>query len=50
MYGSYVDEPLMMKAGGSKYYYASNHLYSVAALTNGVSQKFEIHGRVEDYY
>jgi len=50
VYGSYVDEPLMMKAGGSKYYYASNHLYSVAALTDANGQvveryKYDAYGR-----
>jgi RHS repeat-associated protein len=32
--GSYVDEPLMMKAGGQNYYYATNRLYSVAAISD----------------
>jgi hypothetical protein len=35
VYGSYVDEPLMMKAGHNKYHFATNHPYSVAALTDG---------------
>ena len=30
----YVDEPLMMKAGGQNYYYATNRLYSVAAISD----------------
>ena len=34
VYGSYVDEPLMMKAGGQNYYYATNRLYSVAAISD----------------
>jgi RHS repeat-associated protein len=41
VFGSYVDEPLMMKAGGSKYYYATNHLYSVAALTDSTGAVVE---------
>jgi RHS repeat-associated protein len=49
-YGSYVDEPLMMKAGGSKYYFATNHLYSVAALTDSTGAvveryKYDAYGR-----
>ena len=48
--GSYVDEPLMMKAGGSKYYFATNHLYSVAALTDSTGAvveryKYDAYGR-----
>jgi RHS repeat-associated protein len=40
----------MMKAGGSKYYYASNHLYSVAALTDSTGAvveryKYDAYGR-----
>ncbi len=34
VYGSYVDEPLMMVLRDRKYYYHSNHLYSVAALSD----------------
>lgn len=38
VYGSYVDEPLMMVTGSggslAKYYYHANHLYSVAALSS----------------
>jgi hypothetical protein len=43
VYGSYVDEPLMMKAGGSKYYYASNHLSSVAALAASTGAVVELY-------
>ncbi len=32
-YGPCVDEPLMMKAGGGTYYYATYRRYGVAALT-----------------
>src|SRR5207302_3410515 len=28
VYGSYIDEPLMMKSGSTKTYYHSNNLYS----------------------
>jgi RHS repeat-associated protein len=41
VYGSYVDEPLMMRANGNKYYYASNRLYTVAAITNQTGQVVE---------
>jgi hypothetical protein len=41
VFGAYVDEPLMMKAGGSKYYFATNHLYSVAALTDSTGAVVE---------
>jgi RHS repeat-associated protein len=34
VFGSYIDEPLMMSTGGSAYYYHANNLYSVAALTD----------------
>ncbi len=34
VYGSYVDEPLMLVSSGVKYYLHSNHLYSVAAITD----------------
>jgi RHS repeat-associated protein len=34
-YGTYVDEPLLYVNGSTKYYVHSNHLYSVAALTDG---------------
>jgi len=34
VFGSYIDEPLMMISGSNKYYYHSNNLYSVAALTD----------------
>lgn len=41
VYGSYVDEPLMMRANGNKYYYATNRLYTVAAITNQTGQVVE---------
>jgi len=34
VFGSYIDEPLLMVAAGVKTYYHANNLYSVAALTN----------------
>ena len=34
VFGSYIDEPLLMVAGGVKTYYHANNLYSVAALTD----------------
>ncbi|MDA3963818.1 MAG: hypothetical protein PF961_23765 [Planctomycetota bacterium] len=44
VYGSYVDEPLAMIAGGETYYYHQNHLYSVAALTKGDGSVVERYG------
>ena len=41
VYGSYVDEPLLLKAGANRYYYATNRLYSVAALTSQLGQVVE---------
>jgi len=41
VFGSYIDEPLMMVAGGVKTYYHANNLYSVAALTNQVGAVVE---------
>jgi|SRR5271154_6659299 len=41
VYGSYVDEPLMMKAGQNTYNSATNHLYSVAALTDSTGAVVE---------
>jgi len=48
--GSYVDKPQMMKAGQNKYYFATNHLYSVAALTDSTGAvveryKYDAYGR-----
>ncbi len=40
-YGSYVDEPLLMRAAGNRYYYASNRLYSVAAIISQAGQVVE---------
>jgi RHS repeat-associated protein len=34
VYGSYIDEPLLMVNDGVSYYYHTNNLYSIAALTN----------------
>jgi uncharacterized protein RhaS with RHS repeats len=34
VYGTYVDEPLALVTPTAKYYYHTNHLYSVAALTD----------------
>jgi RHS repeat-associated protein len=54
VYGSYVDEPLMMQAGAgvvaSRYFYHANHLYSVAALTDSAGEvverySYDAHGR-----
>lgn len=49
-YGSYVDEPLLMRAAGTRYYYASNRLYSVAAITTQTGQvaeryKYDAYGK-----
>jgi RHS repeat-associated protein len=40
-YGSYIDEPLVMISGANKYYYHSNNLYSVAALTDAAGTVIE---------
>jgi RHS repeat-associated protein len=40
-YGSYIDEPLVMVSGVNKYYYHSNNLYSVAALTDAAGAVIE---------
>jgi RHS repeat-associated protein len=40
-YGSYIDEPLVMISGTNKYYYHSNNLYSVAALTDAAGSVIE---------
>jgi RHS repeat-associated protein len=54
VYGPYVDEPLMMQTGtgivAKRYYFHSNHLYSVAALTDSSGAvveryKYDGHGR-----
>jgi RHS repeat-associated protein len=50
-YGSYIDEPLVMISGANKYYYHSNNLYSVAALTDAVGSvieryKYDPYGKV----
>jgi RHS repeat-associated protein len=41
VYGSYIDEPLVMISGVNKYYYHSNNLYSVAALTDAAGTVIE---------
>jgi RHS repeat-associated protein len=41
VYGSYVDEPLLLRANGNRYYYATNRLYSVAAITSQAGQVVE---------
>ena len=41
VFGSYIDEPLMMVNGGVKTYYHTNNLYSVAALTNAAGAVVE---------
>ncbi len=50
VYGSYVDEPLLMKTPVDRFYYSSNHLYSVAAITDQSGQvveryKYDAYGR-----
>jgi RHS repeat-associated protein len=40
-YGSYIDEPLVMISGLNKYYYHSNNLYAVAALTDAAGTVIE---------
>ena len=35
VYGSYIDEPLMMEAGSTKSYYSRNQQFSITALTDG---------------
>jgi len=34
LHGGYIDEVLQMRRGGQEYYYQSDHLYSVVALTS----------------
>jgi RHS repeat-associated protein len=41
VFGSYIDEPLMMLTAGARYYYHSDRLYSVQALTNAAGQIVE---------
>jgi len=41
LFGSYIDEPLMMVSGANKYYYHANNLYSVAALTDAAGAVVE---------
>jgi|GEM_PF-3758172 len=41
VFGSYIDEPLVMVSGGVKTYYHTNNLYSVAALTDAAGAVVE---------
>jgi len=42
VFGSYVDEPVMMVSGaGTKHYFHQNHLYSVAAMTSSTGAVVE---------
>ena len=41
IFGSYIDEPLVMVAGGQSYYYHANQIYSVSALTNAAGTVVE---------
>ena len=41
VYGSYIDEPLMMKAGPVKSWYHRNQQFSITALTNEAGQVTE---------
>ena len=41
IYGSYIDEPLMMKAGSTKSYYSRNQQFSITALTDDSGQLVE---------
>ncbi|MEK7857186.1 MAG: RHS repeat-associated core domain-containing protein [Acidobacteriota bacterium] len=41
VFGSYIDEPVMMVVGTEKYFYHSNNLYSVAAITNAAGAVVE---------
>jgi RHS repeat-associated protein len=41
VYGSYIDEPLMMKAGSTKSYYSRNQQFSITALTDDSGQLVE---------
>ena len=41
VYGSYIDEPLMMIAGSTKTYYHSNNLHSASALTDSTGAVVE---------
>jgi RHS repeat-associated protein len=50
VYGSYIDEPLMMKAGSTESYYSRNQQFSITALTDssGVVKEryaYDAHGR-----
>ena len=41
VFGSYIDEPLLMVNGGIKTFYHTNNLYSIAALTNAAGAVVE---------
>ena len=41
VFGSYIDEPMMMLAGTTKTYFHTNNLYSVAALTDAAGAVVE---------
>ena len=50
VFGSYIDEPLMMVTGGAKYYYHANSQYSVTAITDSTGavverMKFDPYGK-----
>ncbi len=48
--GTYLDEVLMMRnAAGTKYYYHTNHLYSVHAITNAAGAIVEAVGSYDAY-
>ena len=34
VYGNYIDEPLLLVAGGNNYYYVHDHLYSPVCLVD----------------
>ncbi|MBI3831840.1 MAG: RHS repeat protein [Planctomycetes bacterium] len=51
VFSTYLDEPLMMLVGSTKYYFHSNDLYSTATLTNSAGtvvdrMKFDPYGKV----
>jgi RHS repeat-associated protein len=41
VYGSYIDDPLLLKAGSSKFYYHHNEQFSTHALTNNSGAPYE---------
>ncbi len=44
VYGTYIDEPLMLLKGSNKYYYHANSLYCIATLTNNAGAVYELYG------